>query len=100
MPDLPPKYRPPHASRPRRDRRPSASQRGYGAEWRRLRDLILAERPGCEHPGCNKLATDLDHRISRERGGSDDPANLVPLCHEHHSEKTCRVDGGLGRPRA
>lgn len=79
--------------------RGSSAARGYGPAWRKLRLAILRERPLCEAPGCNHGATDVDHRIARERGGTDDPSNLVALCHACHSRKTVRVDGGFGRAR-
>lgn len=39
-------------------------------------------------------ATDVDHIISRAKGGTDERSNLQPLCHACHSEKTNREDGG------
>lgn len=91
----------PHSPRKPRQRgaRPSAHQRGYGARWRELRATVLAERPLCETPGCREMATDVDHRVRREAGGSDDASNLVALCHRCHSRKTVACDGGLGRTR-
>lgn len=95
MPYKPAVHRP--AGQPARDDRPSASKRGYGAAWRRLRAVVLAEKPVCE--GCGReSATDVDHKIRRgEPGGTDDMANLVALCHRCHSIKTVQQDGGFGR---
>ncbi|MHB0886869.1 MAG: HNH endonuclease [Bacillota bacterium] len=42
-------------------------------------------------------ATDLDHRVSKRKGGTDDPANLQALCHQCHSAKTAREDGRFGQ---
>lgn len=78
-------------------RRASASERGYGAAWRRKRAAHLRREPLCrECAGENRVteATDVDHIISRARGGSEDDSNLQSLCHSHHSRKTAREDGG------
>lgn len=71
--------------------RPTAAQRGYSYTWQQTRQRIL-EAAGyrCSVAGCAVPATDVDHRIPRNRGGSDDDQNLVPLCHAHHSQKTGR----------
>jgi 5-methylcytosine-specific restriction protein A len=57
---------------------------------------VLRERPVCEECG-REGATDVDHVVSLERGGTHDPANLRALCHGCHSRKTVAVDGGFGR---
>ena len=59
--------------------RPSASQRGYGRDWRKLREVILA-RDGrtCRH--CGSPAEQVDHIRPKARGGTDDPNNLVASC--------------------
>lgn len=95
MPKKPPSHCPP---RPRmKDDRPSAAKRGYGRKWRALRLAYLMEHPLCQEPGCRLAATDVDHRVSKAKGGTDDVDNLVGYCHGHHSAKTCREDGGLRR---
>ena len=77
--------------------RGTTKERGYGVEWQRLRRLILDRDPMCTWPGCEQRSTDVDHIVSRRRGGTDDPSNLRGLCHAHHSEKTARFDGAWGR---
>ncbi len=103
MPIAPKPYRPPRAGkRPGKldyGQRPSAGLRGYGARWRKLRAWYLARHPLCEWPGCEQPATDVDHRVPRARGGSDQPSNLQALCHRHHSRKTVLEDGGFGQAR-
>jgi 5-methylcytosine-specific restriction protein A len=85
----------------RHDDRGSAASRGYGHRWRKVRRLQLNAHPLCQHPGCMKAATDVDHIVSRARGGEDSETNLQSLCHAHHSEKTAREDRGFGRePKA
>ena len=84
-------------------RRASASRRGYGARWRKLRNLVLAEEPLCRDPfGVHKAAgrvepaTDVDHIVPRAQGGTDARENLQGLCHVCHSRKTALEDGGFG----
>ena len=79
--------------RPHQDR-PSASGRGYGRSWQRLRLAFLRLNPICAM--CGGPAAHADHIVARARGGSDDFANLEALCHGCHSAKTCAVDGGFG----
>lgn len=104
MPRKPPTFvmRPRPAPPP--DGRPSAARRGYGATWRKLRLLILAEEPLCRRcaaEGRTTAAEHVDHDVPLERGGTNDRANLVPLCHPCHSRKTVEEDGGLGHsPRS
>ncbi|MEG6507059.1 HNH endonuclease [Nitratidesulfovibrio sp. 1201_IL3209] len=78
-------------------RRGSSHSRGYGAAWRRLRADVLRDEPlcrECARQGRVTPATDVDHIVARSRGGTDDRANLQPLCHRCHSRKTAREDGG------
>lgn len=78
--------------------RPSAHKRGYGAAWARLRLSVLADEPLCRHcaaVGRVVQATDVDHIVPRARGGTDDKANLQPLCHACHSRKTYASDGAF-----
>lgn len=80
-------------------RRGSASSRGYGATWRRLRTQVLAEEPlcrTCSGQGLTVPATEVDHIVSKERGGEDTRDNLQPLCTPCHSRKTVQEDRGFG----
>jgi len=75
-----------------RDRyRGSASSRGYGATWRRIREQVLAEQPlcaECERRGKLTPATEVDHVTPKVQGGSDARENLQGLCRHHHARKT------------
>ena len=85
----------------RRRYKGSAAKRGYGYRWQQLRAAFLREHPLCEEcqkKGVIKAATDVDH-IKPHRGDLDlmwDRDNLQALCHECHSRKTAREDGGFG----
>lgn len=76
------------------DTRPSSTQRGYGSHWRQTRGRYLTAFPFCAV--CGTIATDVDHKLSRAKGGTDAWENLQSLCRVHHSQKTAREDGGLG----
>lgn len=102
MPKSPPIHRPPGWQPPaERDKaRGSAHARGYGRAWERLRAAVLAEEPLCREcakAGRVTAAEDVDHIVPRARGGTDDRANLQPLCAPCHSTKTATEDGGFGR---
>src|SRR5690242_8788954 len=83
------------ASTAPRHQRPRANshQRGYTKRWRRLRLMVLARQPICATPGCGQEATDVDHKISKAKGGDDSFENLEALCHSCHSKKTAQQDG-------
>lgn len=72
----------------REQERPSASVRGYGWNWRRLRAQVLADEPYCEE--CARPATEVDHRLAKGLGGTDARSNLRALCHACHLVKTMR----------
>lgn len=99
MPHRPPTHRPCRLTA--RDSRPSAAARGYGHRWRKYRSWFLREHPICA--GCEQFAEHVDHKAAV--AGPDDPlfwdqANHQGLCHECHSRKTVRHDGGFGRTPA
>jgi 5-methylcytosine-specific restriction protein A len=77
--------------------RGSVRERGYDGRWQQLRKDILKRDPVCRWPdGCTSPSTDVDHVVSKRRGGTDDPLNLRGLCHSHHSMKTAHEDGRWG----
>jgi len=80
----------------------SSTARGYGADWRKVRALVLAEEPLCRlcsEAGRVEAATEVDH-IEPFHGLHDprrlDPANLRPLCGPCHRSRTGRQAHGLG----
>ena len=68
--------------------RPSASQRGDDAAWRKVRNEYLAEHPWCEE--CGAKATMVDHRKPVRDGGTRDKANLRALCRPCHNRRHIR----------
>lgn len=63
--------------------------RGY-ANTRR-RDRLLSAHPLCMHctaEGRVTLAEEIDHRVPLWMGGTEDDANLAPLCRDCHKTKT------------
>ena len=101
MPMKPPTFNPfPKTTAPSRA---SAHRRGYGRRWEKLARCYLAQHPLCvdpfgDHAGRVVPAECVDHIVPRSRGGTDDLPNLQSLCARCHSKKTCKYDGGLGRP--
>lgn len=93
--------------------RGTATQRGYGTSWRRIRLAVLAA-PSSSHrrpdglvaghgPLCVMChvehqrvqpATDVDHLDGNS--ANNDPENLRSLCHSCHSRRTA-VDQGFAR---
>ena len=76
------------------ENRASASARGYGTEWRKLRAQIMQRDAGlcqsCLKDGHVTPATQVDHITPKYRGGTDDEANLQALCKECHRFKTAK----------
>jgi 5-methylcytosine-specific restriction protein A len=89
------------AHAPLHQRRRSASQRGYGARWRRLRWHILARHPWCADPfGLHEgRRVAGEHVVPLSQGGTNETSNLQTLCRRCHARKTVLYDGGLGRAR-
>lgn len=85
-----------HAQQKERARPNADVRRWYHtARWQRLRLLVLREQPLC--PLCREqgryvAATDVDHDVPHRGDHARfwDRANLVALCHAHHSAKTRR----------
>jgi 5-methylcytosine-specific restriction protein A len=72
--------------------RGTSSQRGYDADWRRMRLVVLREEPVCRI--CRRaLSGEADHIIPIAAGGGRlDRKNLQGLCKPCHSRKTATED--------
>jgi 5-methylcytosine-specific restriction protein A len=70
------------------DRRGSSTQRGYGYAWQQRRKEYIKQHPFCVR--CGKPTTDVDHKLARRFGGSEDDSNLQALCGSCHKAKTAR----------
>lgn len=76
----------------------TASQRGYGAAWRRIRERILKRDKGlcrsCAAIGLIRQATEVDHIVRKKDGGTDNDNNLQSLCSTCHKDKTRAENAG------
>lgn len=70
----------------------TASDRGYGYKWQKLRELVIRRDKGlcqeCLRLGFVTAGSDVDHILSKAKGGTDDLSNLQLLCKECHKKKT------------
>lgn len=80
-------------------------ERGYGPAWDRLRasilqrDQHLCRCAECALSGRVRAATQVDHRIPKFEGGTDDPANLYAINAECHRRKTGQEGARARRAR-
>ncbi len=70
------------------DRRGSSAQRGYGYAWQKRRKEFIEAHPYCAR--CGRPTKEVDHKLPRRLGGSDDDSNLQGLCSWCHKSKTAR----------
>ncbi len=70
-----------------------------GRPWRRLRERVLV-RDNYTCQACGKIGPNLevDHKVSKAKGGSDAMDNLQALCVSCHARKT-RQDAGHAKQR-
>jgi 5-methylcytosine-specific restriction protein A len=79
--------------------RPGASQRGYGARWRKLREWQLSREPLCRRcleVGQTRAANTVHHRKAHKGDPAllYDPENLESLCKPCHDSSGHRDDHG------
>ena len=72
----------------------SRHDRGYGSDWDKLRKIVL-ERDEylCQKhlaEGIYREGNEVDHIISKHKGGTNDLSNLQSLCNTCHREKTLK----------
>lgn len=81
----------------------SRHARGYGTAWDKLRKRILTRDCGvcqcddCKKAGRVRIATEVDHRIPKSKGGTDDEDNLQAINAECHKAKTAKDNGAAER---
>jgi 5-methylcytosine-specific restriction protein A len=94
-PDSGTKGRCPVHARQQEQQRGTATARGYGADWRRVRNAFIALPENtlcrmCATEGRTEVATEVDH-VQPFDGLHDpkrlDPTNLQALCGPHHRRK-------------
>lgn len=77
-------------------RRGNRHERGCGVEWDRLcllilkRDRYLCQCDECKGTGRVLPATEVDHRVPKAEGGSNDPINLSAINVDCHKRKTAK----------
>lgn len=91
-----------HVGRFGDSRRGSRQSRGYGAAWEALRKRILSRDKGlcqvCQASGRISIAREVDHKVPKAQGGTDDDSNLQAICTPCHKAKTAReAQAGAGR---
>ena len=78
----------------RKEDRPSSSQRGYDARWRKVRRWYLSRFPVCEMQTLceGALATQVHHIDHDTRNNADD--NLQACCARCHASESGRWSHG------
>jgi HNH endonuclease len=75
-------------------RRGSRHERGYGAAWTRVRVQALSRDAGlcqpCANAGRVTIGREVDHKVPKYNGGTDDLDNLQTICKPCHEAKTAR----------
>ena len=79
--------------------RGTSTQRGYDADWQRVRKVVLGRddyRCRLRLTGCTFIATTVDHIVPLSAGGSRlDRDNLQSACHHCNMVKGTRRMGDL-----
>ena len=73
--------------------RGSATERGYGWAWQKLRAEVLMEQGGLCQPCLRRghvtpNCRTVDHIVPKARGGGDGRLNLQCICEPCHTRKT------------
>lgn len=69
--------------------RPPGYAKRYGQAWRKVRERYAKEHPLCERcldEGRLTLMDEVHHIVPVSRGGTNDEANLMSLCHSCHTK--------------
>jgi len=86
--------------------RESRHKRGYGVRWDRLRLVVLRRDNGlCQCDRCKggalqlTIATEVHHIMSKAKGGTEAPSNLMAINHDCHKRITAAEQGRTLRPK-
>ena len=77
----------------------SRQSRGYGAQWDKLRLIVLQRDCGlcqcqeCKRAGKITRASEVHHIISKAKGGTDNMDNLQAINSECHKRETAAEQG-------
>lgn len=77
--------------------RGTAAERGYDSTWRRIRNRKIKADPLCEpclRDGRTRAATEVDHIVPIDSGGTHETGNLQSICRSCHAAKTAREHEG------
>ncbi len=66
----------------------TAAQRGYGAQWRKVRKVVLVRDDYLCCVCGRRGATEVDHITPKSLGGSDSVDNLQAICSDCHRKKS------------
>lgn len=91
----------------------SRQARGYGAQWERVRLLVLqrdsylCQCRHCRAEGRPTLATEVHHVVSKAEAArkdwtkarADDPSNLASMAHDCHVRADAEAQGKTLKPR-
>lgn len=81
------------------ERKGSAADRGYGAEWQRMRAETIRDQHGlcqpCMRRGRITPFNAVDHKVPKSRGGTDHPTNRQCICNPCHKAKTAAEARGM-----
>jgi 5-methylcytosine-specific restriction endonuclease McrA len=81
----------------------SRHKRGYDHAWVKLRLHIMARDKylcqECLKEGRTTLANQVDHILSKAKGGKDNMNNLQSLCEPCHDRKTIEETGKTFKPK-
>lgn len=89
----------------------SRQSRGYGADWDRVRKVVVARDLGlcqkCKRQGRVAIGREVDHIVPKAKAAAlqwsqaktDDPDNLELLCTPCHEAKTAEDNGKAYRPK-
>ena len=80
------------------DLRPNAAERGYGSDWRHIRERVLKQW-GIPMHAWHDYDVDHDPPYDKARDPDHLHYRLTPRLHGEHASKTASEQGGWGNPK-